>query len=56
MVELGLTGDVMLGRLVNERYRSGDRSPGDVWGTMHDRSGPFGTTFDRDGEALVLAV
>ena len=56
MVELGLTGDVMLGRLVDERYRSGDRLPGDVWGTMRDRSEPFGTTFDRDGEALILAV
>ncbi|MFC4359750.1 CapA family protein [Halobium salinum] len=32
---LGFTGDVMLGRLVNERQR--DRAPTAVWGTMYRR-------------------
>lgn len=34
-VHLGFTGDVMLGRLVNDRYRSGP--PERVWGTTIDR-------------------
>jgi len=31
---LGFTGDVMLGRLVNDTYQSGQRSPAALWGNL----------------------
>ena len=31
---LGFTGDVMLGRLVNDAYREGQRSPAALWGNL----------------------
>ncbi|MFB6150834.1 MAG: CapA family protein [Haloarculaceae archaeon] len=37
MVELGLTGDVMLGRLVDERQHEPRRDPESVWGDRLDR-------------------
>ena len=34
---LGFTGDVMLGRLVNDAYREGQRSPAALWGNLQSR-------------------
>jgi len=37
MPRIGLTGDVMLGRLVDERYREPGTAPAGIWGDRHDR-------------------
>ena len=37
MLRIGLTGDVMLGRLVDERYREPGTAATGVWGTVFDR-------------------
>ena len=34
---LGFTGDVMLGRLVDDAYRDGHRSPAALWGNLQSR-------------------
>jgi len=34
---LGFTGDVMLGRQVNDAYRDGQRSPAALWGNLQSR-------------------
>ena len=36
-LHLGFTGDVMLGRLVDERQRTESRPPEAVWGSMYDQ-------------------
>ncbi|WP_436925536.1 CapA family protein [Halosimplex amylolyticum] len=36
MPRIGLTGDVMLGRLVDERYREPGTTAAGVWGNLHD--------------------
>jgi len=42
---LGLTGDVMLGRNVDERHREGGRPPAAVWGDLRDRLGALDGLF-----------
>ncbi|MFC7141071.1 CapA family protein [Halosimplex aquaticum] len=37
MPRIGLTGDVMLGRLVDERYRQPGHDAAAIWGNLHDR-------------------